>query len=73
MGQRRFAGVAILAVYSIPGVASGAIGYKCVAAMNAHPLAMQILRSAHRTGNCRLIHRINSVCVKAVEVILKVW
>ena len=54
--QHCVAGVAVLAVDRIAGMARGAVGDKGVAAVCAYPLSPQVLCAAFRAGNCLLVH-----------------
>ena len=52
------AGMAVLAVDCVAGVARGAVGDKGIPAVCAHPLSAQVLCAAFGAGNCLLVHKI---------------
>jgi hypothetical protein len=46
------AGMAVLTIDIVAGVARGTVGYKGISAVCAYPLSPQVLCAAFRAGNC---------------------
>lgn len=50
------AGMAVLAVGGVAGMARLTVDDKRITAVRAYPLTTQVLRAACRAGNCCLVH-----------------